>query len=237
MDKLTQWVALTIVAALAIVAGGWFLLISPKKSEAEALRAEAAAQLTANTQLETELKVLQAQAADLPSKQADIARISALIPDNPSLPSLVRALTAAGTSAGIDFVSIAPGAPELVAPPVPVAPVAPAPAAAQTTPAAAPAPASPAGQLSRIPVSLNVAGAYYDTAQFLANLEALPRALRLSDVAIAPGLPPSTTGASTTGTAASDGRSLVTTLTGSVFMAVNRPAPAAAVAPVAAPAN
>lgn len=237
MDKLTQWVALTVVGALAILAGGWFMLISPKKADAEALRLQAAEQLAANSRLETELQVLRAQAAELPSKQADLARIAALIPDNPSLPALIRALTAAGTSAGIDFVSIAPGAPAAAAATAPVAPVAPPPAAAQTTPATAPTPASPAGSLAEIPVSLNVVGEYYDIAQFLANLEALPRALRLTEVGIAPGLSPAAPPSAATSTAATDGRSLVMTLTGSVFMATNRPVPAAAVAPVAAPAN
>ena len=34
MDKLKQMVALALVAALAIAAGGWFLLVSPKRKEA-----------------------------------------------------------------------------------------------------------------------------------------------------------------------------------------------------------
>ncbi len=37
MDKLKQWVALTVVGVLAIVAAGWFLLVAPKHSEADDL--------------------------------------------------------------------------------------------------------------------------------------------------------------------------------------------------------
>jgi len=31
MDKLQQWVALTVAGSLALLAAGWFLVISPKK--------------------------------------------------------------------------------------------------------------------------------------------------------------------------------------------------------------
>ena len=240
MDKLKQWIALAVVGCLAIVAAGWFLLISPKKAEAEALRTQAAERVTANGVLESQLKVLRTQAKELPKKQADLARISAQIPDNPSLPALIRSVTAASAAAGVELVSITPGAPVA---PVAKAPTAkasaaePPPAAAQTTPTT-PAPATPgaaAGTLTTIPLSLNAVGDYYAVAQLMANLETLPRAMRFMDVALAPGLSPTAPKGSTTTVAS--GKSLAVTLTGSVFMAVNRPAATAVVAPVAAPAK
>ena len=236
MDKLKQWVVLTAVAALLIVAGGWFLLVSPKNGEAEALRAEAAAQMQANDVLEQKLKLLQAQAKELPQKQAVIARIGAQIPDNPSLPSLIRAMTAASAAAGVDFVSVTPEAPVL---PVaaPVSPTAPAPASAQTTPpiGVPPAASGAAGSLATIPFSMTVVGDYFDTAQFLANLETLPRSLRVAELTVVPGLSPTAPKSAAAG--ALDGRSLSTTVKGRVFMAVNRPAPTVVVAPVAIPAK
>ena len=240
MDKLKQWIALAVVGCLAIVAAGWFLLISPKKAEAEALRTQAAERVTANGVLESQLKVLRAQAKELPKKQADLARISAQIPDNPSLPALIRSVTAASAAAGVELVSITPGAPVAPVAKVPTAkaPAAePPPAAAQTTPTT-PAPATPgaaAGTLTTIPLSLTAVGDYYAVAQLMANLETLPRAMRFIDVALAPGLSPAAPKGSTT--AVTNGKSLAVTLTGSVFMAVNRPAATAVVAPVAAPAK
>ena len=68
MDKLKQYVTLTVLGALVILAAGWFLLISPKKGEATDLQAQAAEQVSANSILETQLQVLRAQAKELPKK-------------------------------------------------------------------------------------------------------------------------------------------------------------------------
>ena len=244
MDKLKQYVTLTVLGALVILAAGWFLLISPKKGEATDLQAQAAAQVSANSVLETQLQVLRAQAKELPKKQAELARVAAKIPDNPSLPTLIRAITAASTSAGVEFVSVTPGPPAALVAVVPVAPGAPAagtpadPAAAAAAPPApgpaAPA-ASPAGELAAIPLTLNVVGDYFEIEQFLANLENLPRALRVSNLTLAPGSSP--TAGTSAPTSTEDGRTLTSTITGSVFMAAGRPVATPVVAPVAAPAK
>jgi type IV pilus assembly protein PilO len=235
MDKLKQYVALTVVGCLGIMAAGWFLLISPKRAEAAAVREQTLAQESTNAGLRTQLEVLQAQAKDLPKKQADLARVAAKIPDNPSLPSLIRALTAASTSAGVEFVSVTPGAPAAVvaaaAAPVAAAPAdpaaAPAEAAAPVDPNA-PAAAGPAGSLAAIPVAINVVGGYFEVEQFIAALENLPRALRVTNLTLAPGASPT---AKDKAASTEDGRTLTSTITGSVYMAANRPAATPVVAP------
>jgi Tfp pilus assembly protein PilO len=249
MDKLKQWVALTVVACLGIMAAGWFLLVSPKRAEAADLREQAAAQETANATLRTSLKVLQAQAKDLPKKQADLARVAAKIPSDPAMPALIRALTAASTSAGVELVSVTPEPPAVLAAPVAAAPVTPAGAAPAPAPAPAPgapvdpaAPAAgapvagPAGTLAAIPLTISVVGGYFEVAQFLANVENLPRALRVTDLKLVPGVGPVPSGG--TSNKVEDGRSLQSTITGSVFMAADRPVATAVVAPdAAAPAK
>ena len=240
MDKLKQYVTLTVLAAVVILAAGWFLLVSPKKGEATALQEQAAQQMTANSVLETELQVLRVQAKELPRKQAELARVAAKIPDNPSLPALIRALTAAGTSAGVELVSVTPGPPAAsvaAAPVVPVAPVEPATGTA-AEPIAPVVPAAtaagPAGVLTTIPVALNVVGDYFEIEQFMANLENLPRALRVSNLAIAPGTSPTAGTGAGAATNVDNGRTLTSTITGSVFMAAGRPVATPVVAPVAA---
>jgi len=239
MDKLKQYVTLTVLGALMILAAGWFLLVSPKKGEAADLQDQAAQQVSANSVLETQLQVLRAQAKELPKKQAELARVAAKIPDNPSLPTLIRAITAASTSAGVEFVSVTPGPPAATVAAAPVAPVAPAdPAAAAapgTVPAVAPAADGSAGTLASIPVALNVIGDYFEIEQFIANLENLPRALRVSNLTLAPGASP--TAGQSAPTSTEDGRTLTSTITGSVFMAAGRPVATPVVAPVAAQAK
>ena len=55
MDKLTQWIALTVLACFGILAAGWFLLISPKKAEATDLQAQIVSQESTNAGLRTQL--------------------------------------------------------------------------------------------------------------------------------------------------------------------------------------
>lgn len=240
MDQLKKWVTLSVLASVLIVAAGWFLAVSPKRSEAAELRSQAAEQVSANSALETQIQVLKAQAKDLPKEQAKLAAVSAKIPSDPALPSLVRALLEASETAGVQLVSVAPSAPAVVAAPA-AAPVAPpatgqatadpaAPAAAPgAAPAAAPgaAPAGPAGQLANIPLAINVVGDFFEVQQFLNALEELPRALRVQDLTITPGASPTSTSTAST----EDGSSLTTQITGFVFMAANRPAATAATVP------
>ena len=241
MDKLKQWVALTVLACLGIAAAGWFLLISPKKAEATDLRAQTASQESTNASLRTQLEVLKAQAKDLPKKQADLARVAAKIPDNPALPGMIRALTTAAASAGVELVSVTPGLPVAAVVVAPVlAPVPADPAAPPANPAAAPVPApapvagatapTAAGTLASIPMAINVVGGYSEVSQFMSNLESLPRALRVTNLTIAPGTSPVAGEGASTST--EDGRSLTTTITGSVFMAADRPVATPVVAPV-----
>ncbi|MCW2779261.1 MAG: hypothetical protein JWN17_2986 [Frankiales bacterium] len=227
MDKLKQWVALTVVGCLAILAAGWFLLVSPKKAEAEDLRTQAASQDSTNATLQTKLAMLKAQAKDLPKQQAKLAAVAAKIPENPALPALIRALDSASAEAGVELVSIAPGQPTAVT------------AAAATTPVAPGAVAAPAGSaagtLSSIPVAINVVGGYFEVQQFMSGLEGLSRALRVTALTLAPGANP-VAKQSATAVSTEDGKSLTATITGSVFMAAGavQPAVTTPVAPVAA---
>jgi len=66
-------------------------------------------------------------------------------------------------------------------------------------------------------------------------VENLPRALRVANLTLAPGASP--TARQTAPASTEDGRTLTSTITGSVFMAAGRPVATPVVAPVAAPAK
>lgn len=217
MDKLKQYVVLTVLGSVMILAAGWFLLVSPKRGEASALREQAASQVSANAQLGAKLQVLKAQAKALPREQAKLAAVAAKIPDNPALPALIRALTTAAQSAGVELVSVTPSAPT-------AATTAPATGTATAAKPGVAASSSSAGQLGVIPVAINVVGGYFQVEQFMSALENLPRSMRVTNLALVPGTNP----VKPTKTPAEDGKSLNTTITAQVFMATNRP-PATAV--------
>ncbi|MCW2672355.1 MAG: hypothetical protein JWP14_944 [Frankiales bacterium] len=223
MEKLKQWVALTVVGVLAIGAGGWFLVISPKRQDAVDLRTQAASKEATNRSLETTLSQLKAQQKQLPAEQAKLAKVAAKIPDNPALPGLVRALSNAADAAGVELVSMSPAAPIAVTAATSAKTATATTTAAgkgASTPARSPAAASAAtGSLEQIGVTLNVVGSYFQVEEFLSGLEDLQRAFKVSGITLAPGsnpLKPSTA------TAATTGRSLTAAVTGAVYMAQGR---------------
>ncbi len=254
MDKLKQWVALTVVGCLAIVAGGWFLLVSPKRQHATELRQAAAIQVDANNALETQLVQLKAQARDLPKEQAKLAAVAARIPDSRAMPALIRALNKAAKSSGVELVSVSPSSTTLVAAaslatapvtvPAAASPARPAAAppagtsgAVVAAPAAAAASSSAAGQLASIGVTLNVVGGFFQIEQFVSALESLQRSMRLTNVSLAPGVSPVRPVTSTASGPVDDGKSLTATLLGQVYTADNRPPATAVVVPNAAAAK
>ncbi len=231
MDKLKQWVTLTVVGVLVIGAAGYFLLISPKRTEAADVRVLVDQQVSANSMLKTQIQTLKAQAKLLPQQQAKLAAVAAKIPDNSAMPTLIRALSDAADEAGVELVSLAPSPPTVVAAAPGAAPVAPvAGGAPAATGAGAPAArtvapvSSSAGVLQSIGLSLNVVGGYFQVEQFLDRLENLSRALKVTTVSLAPGSNPVKPA---TDAGADPGRVLTATITGSVYLATGRSTTAA----------
>src|SRR5664280_2960439 len=170
MAKTKQWAALTAVLVLLILAAGWFLLVSPKRSATTALNATAAKQEQDNATVRTQIAALKAQALDLPKKQARLTEISARMPDNPALPSLIRALSDAADKAKVDLMSLSPSAPVALTAAVP----------------ATVGLATPPVAVQQIPLALTVQGKFFQMEQFLSNLESLPRAFVVTTLGVAP---------------------------------------------------
>lgn len=227
MDKMKQWALLTVVAIVAIAAGGWFVLISPQRSHASEFKAQRATQETRNSQLRAEIASLQAQHKGLPQVQAELAKLGVQLPGNPSLPALIRSLSNAADAAGVDLISLAPSQPAAITTAAPTAPASPAPAAggSGTSAAAAPAPTVNAGALQGITISVVINGGYFQVEQFVSNIEALTRPFLTTGITMAPQAPSkpaaaaTTTAATTpaTGSGSYDGH-VQATITGQVFM-------------------
>lgn len=223
MEKLKQWVAITVVAVLGIAAAGWFLLISPKNSEANDLKTEADAQTAATQVLRNDIKTLQAQAKALPKERGKLAAVAAKLPSDPGMPALIRALSDAADEAGLKFVSLTPGTPIAA-----TSAVAATPKTNADGEVVAAAAAAPTG-LTTIPVQISVFGGFYQAQQFAAQLESLPRAFRVTTLNIAPGGDPGNAGDKGK-TAEFDGQHLLATISGEVYMST-----AAALSPTTTP--
>jgi Tfp pilus assembly protein PilO len=191
MDKTKQTLVIALVAVLAVVAGGWFLLVSPQRANVTSLNQQTTTQEQTNASLQTKISALRAELVELPEAQAQLAAVARRLPPDLAEVSLIQTLSKAAIDANVDLQIITPGAPVAVTAPV-AATLAPTTTASATTgtgaaPAAA-APAAPApsaGTLYSLPVALTVAGDYFDLEMFIHNLEGMQRALLVSSLTFA----------------------------------------------------
>jgi Tfp pilus assembly protein PilO len=229
MNKTQQWVAIAAVAIVAILAAGWFFVVAPQHTKADALHVESATQRAGTASLHTQLSILQAQSKQLPAKQAELAKFGKQIPNNAELPTLIRSLSVAASTAGVDMVSIAPSAPTAQAPVAPAVATTPAaPVAGQAAPRTLAAPSPTTSTLQSIGLTIKLTGTYAQLEQFVANLEGLQRVLLVNAYNLTSGGAPA---AGTTGAASASCTTacpLNLELTGQVFSM-----PALAAAPVA----
>ena len=234
MSVTRKWSLLAAVLVVAILAAGWFLLVSPKRSDAADLRTQKVSQDAANERLVQELEVLKAQQAELPRQRAELAVMRKQLPDNPALPTLVRSLTEAGRKIGVDIVTMAPSVPVAVVAPVAATTVAPSTetssdsstessdegsaasdSASTTSTTTTPQPTGPA--LYQVPLTLEVNGSYFELEQFVNKLEGLRRSFLVTGFTLTTPDSAASTGAADSGTTLSPG-DLTLSLQGRVFL-------------------
>src|SRR4051812_5518827 len=226
MDKTKQMGLLAAIAVLAVFVGGWFVVVSPQRSKASDLQGQASTQQSSNQSLMAQLASLKAQHRDLPKVQAQLVKLSGQLPDNPALPVLIRQLSDAADSAGVDLVSLTPSEPAFAPSALPAPVVAPPAstdgastdsAASDTAAPAAPAAPPAMDRLAFVPLNVVVNGSYFQVEQFFSNLEALKRSFLVTGAQLAPGTP---TGASLGGATSGVGEytgQLNATISGRVF--------------------
>jgi len=168
-DGARTWYIGAALAAILVLAAGWFLLISPQRGSADDLNAQADQQVATNKQLEAQIQALKAQYKDLPALQQQLAATRSRIPLTPNMPSLIRSLNANATTAGVTVVSFTPSNPAPRSTTV-----------GSTGDEAINAP----GQVLQYPVSLKVTGRFANVRLFLASLEQLKRSFLVTNIDI-----------------------------------------------------
>ncbi|MEA2484668.1 MAG: hypothetical protein QOC55_2615, partial [Thermoleophilaceae bacterium] len=169
MANMRKLIALTVAAALAIVAAGYFLLVSPKNAEAADLEDQAAKQASTQNALRQQVAMLSQDEKHAATYQAQLDTLKVHMPDQLDEPAFIREVVKAAGLANVILSDITPGPPTApAAQQLAPKPVATATAAATTdaspspsvATAAAPVPAAvdPSLGLSVIPVSLHVSG-------------------------------------------------------------------------------
>ena len=201
MSKSRQWVTLTAMACLAILAAGWFLVIKPQRAHAAQLRSQRAGVESKNSQLRSQVDLLRQEQKDLPAVQKLLSQIATKIPDNPALPTLIRQLSAAADGAGVNLLSLSPGQPTMAGATPGV-----------VTPAAAGAASSPSATIG---LTLQVQGSYFNVEQFFNAVESLNRAMLVSGFSLTPA--GDSSGAAAPGTNALPPGTLTASITAQVF--------------------
>ena len=164
MNRRAPIIAGVISAAVALLAV--LLLVLPKMSDVSAAEEELQSAEDQEVALVAQLDALQDAEAAAPKTEQEIGAIEEQVPPTANLPSLFRLLQGAADRSAVDFFSFSPGTP---------APNA-------------------GGTYSGIASQVTVTGGYFAIDEFLFLLETLPRAAKVTTLAVTP------SGAATGGT-------------------------------------
>jgi Tfp pilus assembly protein PilO len=185
MSKMRQWTMLTAVAAVLVLAAGWFLLVKPQSSHASSLRASAASQQQDNASLQAQISQLEAEQKGLPKAQAELQKFATQVPDNAQEPTIIRQLSGAARASDVQIITLTPGTSTTLA----------APTATTTTTTGSTSltatGATPTTALVELPVSIGITGSYANVESFFLGLEKLPRSILITGWSLCPETPSS----------------------------------------------
>jgi len=176
-------IVIAAVACLAVLAGGWFLLIKPARASIAATKAQTHQQQDDNASSRLQLQTMRSIAKNLPAEKAELAVLSRRVPSQVQLPALLRSMQALAKASGVAITGITP-----------------------TTPT----PLTNAPGIATVNITLIVTGGYAEIEQFDSALEGLQRTFLVSGFTLTGG---SSTGGTTSITASFNGRVLVHTTT------------------------
>jgi Tfp pilus assembly protein PilO len=174
-----------IAAAAVLLVVGWFLVVSPQRTAAADLRAQAVEAQGRNESLQARINLLRKQSADVPKKLADIKAYAASIPSTPGLPDFLREVQAVATKTGVTVDSVDTSLPTAVLAIVstPPAPVPTSTSAVVAAPVAPPRPA-PVPGLQQINVTISAGGSYAGLTTFVRSLEEITRVYLMTSISM-----------------------------------------------------
>jgi Tfp pilus assembly protein PilO len=175
---------------VAVLVAGWFLLVSPLKSDIAKTKADTATQVQDNDSARLKLSAMQSIAKNLPKEQAELAQLSQAVPDSADLPALLKTIQNTADSTGVSMTSLSP-----------------------TVPAAL----TNAPGISAVQISMAVSGGYAELEQFDSALEGLKRTFLVSGFTMAGGGDGST-GTSATSTSSDSATNISATFSGQVLL-------------------
>lgn len=104
------------VVALGLMAGTWFLGVSPALATAADTRTQTESVEAQNASLQAKLDALVADAPNLPQYQADLEELRVGIPTDPSMTTYLRRIDEVALARGVTVTAVTPGQPAGVVP-------------------------------------------------------------------------------------------------------------------------
>ena len=153
-SRLGPLIAGAVVLALAILLV--LFLVLPKMHSVSDAKTTLATAASQQQTLRTQLSALQQAEGDAAHDKAVIANVQRQLPPTADEPGMLLLMANSATRAGIDLWQFTPSTPTLVA----------------------------GEDLSAIPVSFTVKGSYFALAEYLYNLETLPRVAKVQNVTV-----------------------------------------------------
>jgi hypothetical protein len=144
------------IAAAAILAAMWFLLVSPERSKISGLNAEVTSAQQALSTAQSKLSSARSSQASYQTDYASIVKLGEAVPPTPQVPSLVYELDQLSNSKDVDFESISASA-----------------ASSGASAASSTAAASTATGFSAVPFTFTFNGSFVDLYNLLDKLNGL----------------------------------------------------------------
>ena len=152
------WLLGGVVALILLVAGGWFLLISPKNAETDDVRSSAADASNQLVTLKRQVAALKAESKKVKSYTAQLETNQKALPTTSGVPDFLRELQDSGAAVNVNISSVSVGAPQL---------------------------SKDVTTVYELPISLSAAGSVANMSAFLKRLqEVQPRAVLLRSVGL-----------------------------------------------------
>ena len=146
-----------VLALVSLMA--FVVVLRPQAAKVADTRQQTAAQEQRESELQLKLRQLQALEQKAGDLEDRARRADVAVPDGPELDQFVLQVQEAARKSAIDWLSVNPGAPTTMA---------------------------QAG-VQEIGVSMNLTGGYFQVQDFVTRLEALGRAVKISQVSLSPG--------------------------------------------------
>ena len=164
---------IVVLLVAGLIAGGWFLILSPQRDEASGLAGQI------KTQQQARDSALADVAADLQAKSsyphdyATVARLGTAVPDDDNVPSLLLQVQQAASASKIDFRSLKVGQASAAAAPAPTPPTTTggAPATQATTATLPPGAAVGSAGFPTMPFSFEFDGSFFHLSDFVGRLQ------------------------------------------------------------------